>query len=189
MQAFTLNEMLLVVAILLLLGAIVVSLVRMAREASTRTGCANNLKQLYASLMSYVEEYGAPPWLPYNWVQHQPEIRSILICPKDHSKGFMFPEGEPRGEFSWEKYVPLSYEPLYLVRWNLLRRPPTMQEMKDPRQVLLVCTWHELGPGQKTSEAYQAIFGDGHIGKYEFPGTLYEEIRRRNLNRSQDERR
>jgi type II secretory pathway pseudopilin PulG len=190
MQAFTLNEMLLVVAILLLLGAIVVSLVRMAREASTRTGCANNLKQLYASLMSYVEEYGAPPWLEENWVQDQPEIRPMLICPKDPSKGFQLSGGGPRGNPSLPGFVPTSYETVYMTKWvfkwrweNGRRigtpvRPPTMREMTDPQQALLACTWHEVGYEEVKDPfsqlvhkfpLYQAVFGDGRIGGYGFP--------------------
>ncbi|MCL6622985.1 MAG: hypothetical protein K6T17_00020 [Fimbriimonadales bacterium] len=182
--------MLLVVAVLLLLGAIVVSLVRMGREASTRSGCANNLKQLYASLMSYVEEYGAPPWSPYEWVQDQPEIRPIVICPKDHSKGYLTPDGSPTGSPSLPQFVPFSYEDVYHMKWVLEWRrengrwigtpvrPPTMQEMTNPDQALLACRWHEVGREDVRNPYYQlvhkypvylAVFGDGRIGGYRFP--------------------
>jgi hypothetical protein len=129
--------------------------------------------------MSYVEEYGAPPWLPYNWVQHQPEIRSILICPKDHSKGYQLSGGESRGNPSLPGFVPFSYERVYTLRWvQNPARPPTMREMTDPQQALLACTWHEVGReevrdpySQRVHKfpLYQAVFGDGRIGGYGFP--------------------
>ncbi|MFC1806560.1 type II secretion system protein, partial [Planctomycetota bacterium] len=52
-SAFTLVELLVVIAVIAILAALVLPVVQSALEAAERTSCKNNMRQLYATVMQY----------------------------------------------------------------------------------------------------------------------------------------
>jgi prepilin-type N-terminal cleavage/methylation domain-containing protein len=60
--AFTLVELLVVISIIGILVALLMPAVQSAREASRRTKCMNNVKQISAGCLTYEETYGELPY-------------------------------------------------------------------------------------------------------------------------------
>jgi len=109
-RAFTLIELLVVIAIIALLMAIMVPVLRSAREGAYRTVCLSNLKQLTLAWLAYADEHdgklvvgsamgGGVSWTADNpivnlegWVREAflwPESRAALI--ENPNKGALWP--------------------------------------------------------------------------------------------------
>jgi prepilin-type N-terminal cleavage/methylation domain-containing protein/prepilin-type processing-associated H-X9-DG protein len=86
-QGFTLIEILVVLAIIIILAAILFPVLARARESARRANCINNEKQISLGLMMYVQDYdecfppqyGTPVWP--NLLQPYIEAYGIMRCP------------------------------------------------------------------------------------------------------------
>ncbi|GIV17970.1 MAG: hypothetical protein KatS3mg022_3405 [Armatimonadota bacterium] len=98
-RAFTLVEMLVVLAIIAVLVALLLGGIQLTRRHSNRTTCASNMRQLVIALKMYDEAWGGPPPLKvafYSWDEVQPEIKPVLLCPNDYTRGEYWPHGAKR---------------------------------------------------------------------------------------------
>lgn len=82
-SAFTLTEILIAVAILVLLVGLLLPALLQARRHAQQSPCINNMKQLYSALLMYREDYNMG-W-PYYLARLEPYVRSreVYKCPLD----------------------------------------------------------------------------------------------------------
>lgn len=84
--AFTLIELLVVIAIILVLVGLLLPVISRARQEAKKTPCMNNLKQIHAAMMLYLDDYNEYPpgmrfLLPYA------RNSDIFLCPLDDRGG------------------------------------------------------------------------------------------------------
>ena len=93
-SAFTLVELLVTIAIIGLLAALLIPAVQNAREASRRTTCANNLKQLALACLNYESSHRR---LPSGYISSTDGVSSLDIQPP-----LQVPvqPGQPRPQFN-----------------------------------------------------------------------------------------
>ena len=84
-RAFTLMELLLVVAIIALLVALLLPVFQQARKKSYEPVCTSNLRQFYVAFSLYREDYGDAPKYQVRLLPYIKDKR-ILRCPADPTK-------------------------------------------------------------------------------------------------------
>ena len=104
-RAFTLMELLLVVAIIALLVALLLPVFQQARKKSYEPVCTSNLRQFYVAFSLYREDYGDAPKYQVRLLPHIKDKR-ILRCPLDHYKHGAAWWGSDKGD----KWLETSYE-------------------------------------------------------------------------------
>lgn len=101
-NAFTLIELLIVIAIIAILAAILFPVFAQARERARQTVCVSNAKQLATALYMYTQDYDEnivpaslrapdPTFIPIIWTEIiQPYIKNtgIFICPSADNKAY-----------------------------------------------------------------------------------------------------
>lgn len=98
--AFTVIELLVVVAIISILAAMLLPALRLARESARAIVCMNNLKQVGASLILYANDYGG--WTPdvYNgtlpWTTVLTTNRYVPVSPAGTSSILVCPSQRPK---------------------------------------------------------------------------------------------
>jgi type II secretory pathway pseudopilin PulG len=78
---FTLVEALIVCALVGLLGAIAIPSYLRSRNASYRTTCINNLKQIESAIQEWATESKKPQSAPVDFSDITPYLRGKLVCP------------------------------------------------------------------------------------------------------------
>jgi prepilin-type N-terminal cleavage/methylation domain-containing protein len=98
-KAFTLIEILVVIAIIALLAAIMFPVFSLAREKARTISCASNLKQLGVAVVMYVQDYDHYPrgldpsdkYAPEIWESRPDVIAFLTTTPLLHSSEVMGP--------------------------------------------------------------------------------------------------
>ncbi len=120
-RGMTLIETLVVVFIVAILIALIIPAVQMAREASRRTQCANNLRQIGLALNGYVSDFGVYP-MAHNGKGYSPQVS---LLPYLEFKNLydalnmtipMIGAGSPEVATSWTIVVPTYVCPSDPVR-------------------------------------------------------------------------
>ncbi|MDW8105638.1 MAG: type II secretion system protein, partial [Armatimonadota bacterium] len=139
-RAFTLVEMLMVLAIIAVLVALILGVVQLGRRYAYRGTCMSNLRQLVTALKLYDENWGGPPpfHIAYSeWDKVQPEIKPILLCPADFTRGELTPytfDRKPRN------MILSSYAPFYFL--HELDCPGGWAPLPDAERMWFHCDWH-----------------------------------------------
>lgn len=121
-RAFTLIELLMVIAITALLAAILFPVLAQARKAARMSVCTSHLRQIGMAYALYDADYGSMP-SPPRLVRSLPD-RRILYCPEDPHPG------ATASSYTFRALLPPDFEP-YWSRSDL-----------NPNTVLAVCGHH-----------------------------------------------
>lgn len=159
-RAFTLIELLIVIAIITIIAAILFPVFAEAREKARQTTCSNNLKQIGIAIMQYVEDNddlmppssmssgitGADPYVDTWWaIQPYMKVHFTGYCPDD-----LTAEGAP---YNPQNGVQRSYAENYLdgktqAPWSTYRDvnnalvvppvPRSLAQFSVPANVVLI---------------------------------------------------
>lgn len=179
-KGLTLMELLIVIGIILTLASLVLGVVHLGLNVAQKVQCINNLRQIYTATKLYEEEYGSPPLRAKQFVSWNPNLKQVVICPKDPYQGCgdIIRYGNcSKALKEHPDFVPFSYEPIYWTWYWMLKTKPhfrassdeekewwekdwqetiiaIQRRMNKPDMPVVFCPFHNL-----------AIFRDGNIGR------------------------
>jgi prepilin-type N-terminal cleavage/methylation domain-containing protein len=144
-HAFTLVELLIVIAIIAILAALLLPALTRAKELSRRTACSQNLRQLSLALALYAADNRDLLPLPQQRSGHWPEqLRGyyanarLLVCPTDQSSASAISATlVTNGDFSPRSYLVNSFADYYATQMGQTNSPviwkatPSFLQMKD----------------------------------------------------------
>lgn len=151
-RAFTLIELLLVIAIIALLVALLLPLFQQARKKSYEPVCTSNLRQFHVAFSLYRENYGEAPQYQA-WLLPYIKDRRILQCPADTYK---------RGAAWWgsdkeTKWIETSYH--YFRPFSDPFRD--IMARHDPNHGIAICILH----GRRNSPVRGPFASMDYVGK------------------------
>jgi len=162
-RAFSLIELLVVVAIVLVLVALIVPGIRSSKEAAARAVCLGNLRQLATSSLQYAQDHGgvlphtawnSNPALSKRWMHElAPYVNADLAtgdlitanavfrCPK----GAAFKQfGRAKTYLGWD-YVDYSPVGLYAASLNEVNMPVRLQSVPGLSKVAMIVESNNAG--------------------------------------------
>jgi general secretion pathway protein G len=192
-RAFTLIEMLVVIAIIAVLAALLLPVLARARRQACRTQCISQMKQIAMAIQEYVGDWDStypygrtaesaylkmdpqtvPPW--FDVLGPYVRNRDVLICPSDTgetypyaSKGYM-----KRTPPFWKLYGGTSYDYPGLNWGGVVLAGISTSQVPRPALALLVVEyrpWHsDYDPNAYDARLDPAtehiVYCDGHFGR------------------------
>jgi prepilin-type N-terminal cleavage/methylation domain-containing protein len=167
--AFTLVELLTVVAIAGILATLLLTALSSAKKASARARCIANLRQITLALNMYVDDFEKrPPSLEPLITSRYLADSQVLLCPADRTRrwgnlvnetweppAFITADRSPESD---TPAAPLSYSYLHPLAWQ----DEAWKELMEtgPGAGLFVCQWHGLGrpdPDQPSIQDFQGL--------------------------------
>lgn len=143
--AFTLVELLVVVAIAAILAAILFPVFARVRAEARRTACISNLRQIGMALGMYREDYEELPPLLSKITSGYISAPALLVCPNDPKAGQFTGNVRMEGNV----YLPGGVSYSYVPRWGVAQElgwwqpPPTFGPGKwGDLTPVVECPWH-----------------------------------------------
>jgi prepilin-type N-terminal cleavage/methylation domain-containing protein len=144
-SAFTLVEILVVIAIIACLSALLFPSLAKAKARARQASCTSQLHQLGLAMMMYAADNGGlAPRLSTLHPTYLPDP-AVLVCPSDPVRG----QQQPNDYMEGPKYLPsgvsYTYVPNWKYAWQLgwWRPPPVYgQGLYGDLTPLAACNWH-----------------------------------------------
>ncbi len=155
-RAFTLVELLVVIAVIAILAAILFPVFARARENARRSSCQSNLKQIGLGALQYTQDYDETLFRSfygsatadsnatgnYKWMDAIfPYVKSeqVFVCPSDPTMSYKFRGGRNYGSYGLngaygkgpDTTTPPRSSASYLVTLSQLQTPATTVWMTD----------------------------------------------------------
>lgn len=168
LSAFTLIEILVVIAIIAILAAILFPVFGRARENARRTSCLSNLKQIGLGFMQYTQDYdengplttmtaGAMTPLSSWTTGAQPYLKSVQLfrCPSDASTRWSAPVAPPSDPPYTTTYV--------LNAWFSAGKAngfANLSKVSEPARSVMLSERTEITTGVPGGDHYHPFFWD-----------------------------
>ena len=165
-RAFTLLELIVVVAIVGLLAGLLLPVLGRSRARARDAYCLNNLRQLGLAVAAYAQDYGSHlpvaermPTTPADPAHPLPRIRDLLGSYVE-SKALVFQCPNDAGNYFGQEGS--SYEWNYTFNGTLIDRPGFWVLSIPPETAPLMYDYDNVHLGADTNGTKNVIFADGH---------------------------